>query len=266
MSNEPASAVITGFIPTHGHGRMHYREAGRGDALILIPTNGGSAYQYDGVMAALAKSFRVIAWDMPGHGDSDAVARHYSIEDYSCALAAFMDALGIKAAHISGCSVGGSISVCFASQYPQRTLSAVIVETPFRSFDEWGARWSHTEGNFGIPTQNAHDIKERVAHVDDALVTRWNVDRNKAGAKLMMSVMWAIRQFDVQSAVTNIRCPAMILYGRRGPTIANRDRFAAAAPSLPIEVIENSGHFPMLDAPDVFAATLAKFCTAAKKH
>jgi aminopeptidase N len=43
------------------------------------------------VIPALARQFRVIAWDMPGHGDSDPVTRHYSIADYCAALAAFHD-------------------------------------------------------------------------------------------------------------------------------------------------------------------------------
>jgi len=265
MTNQKAGAVKEGFAQTNGHGRMHYHEAGSGDPLILIHTNGGSAYQYAGVMETLARDFRVIAWEMPGHGDSDPVSRHYSIEDYCAALAAFMDALDIKAAHVSGCSCGGSISVGFASLYGHRTLSTVIVETPFRTYDEWGARWSHTEANFGIPTQPAHEVKERIAAADEALLTRWNIDRNKAGGKLMISVMWAMRQFDVKAGVLNIRVPAMVLYGARGPTISMRDRFSAAVPHMAIKALDNCGHFPMLDDPAAFAATLKGFCSTAKK-
>ena len=61
----------------------------------------------EAVAPLLAKHFRVIAWDMPGHGDSDRIARHYSVEEHAKALAALMTALKIKAAHISGASIGG---------------------------------------------------------------------------------------------------------------------------------------------------------------
>ena len=84
-SNVGTPAFREGFVQTNGHGRMHYLEAGSGTPLVLIHTNGGSAHQYAGVMPALARQFRVIAWDMPGHGDSDPVTRHYSIADY-CAF------------------------------------------------------------------------------------------------------------------------------------------------------------------------------------
>lgn len=221
-----------GYAQTNGHGRMHYHEAGdrNGESLILIHTNGGSAYQYAKVLPLLAGRFRVIAWEMPGHGDSDPLSRHYSIEDYCAALAAFLDALSIPAAHIAGVSCGGSIAVGFPSLYHLRALSTVIIDKPFRTSDEWGARWAHTEANFGIVINSVEDVKQRLNKVDDAVLTRWNIDRGKAGPKQMVSVMWAMRDFDVEKNVRNIRCPAMVPYGAKGPAISLRERFEKAVP------------------------------------
>jgi len=259
MTNITSISIKDSYAQTNGHGRMHYLEAGSGETVILIHTNGGSVHQYKESMTSLAQNYRVIAWDMPGHGDSDPLIRHYSIEDYCAALAAFMDALEIPVAHISGCSCGGTISVGFAGLYHHRTLSTAIVETPFRTDDEWGARWDHVEGNFGIPTQSAEEVGHRLSNATEALVTRWNIDRNKAGGKLMVSVMWAMRQFDVNAGILNIRRPAMILYGAKGPTIAMRDRPEKSVPQITITVLPASGHFPMLDEPLAFANTLGQF-------
>jgi pimeloyl-ACP methyl ester carboxylesterase len=259
MAANPLLAVNDRFVSVHGHGRQHYKDAGSAEPLILIHTNGASAWQYAEVFPLLLTRFRVIAWDMPGHGDSDAIARHYSVEDYADALNGFMEALGLSSAHISGCSIGGSICVAFAVRYPARTRSTVIVETPFRTEAEWNANWAHVEANFGLPTQNAQQMGERVARVDEARLTRWNIDRNKAGARTMVDVMWAIRGFDVGAAAKAIQRPAMILYGKRGPTIAGLERFKATAPQIPIQVLEGSGHFPMLDEPAAFAEILTSF-------
>lgn len=261
MAADLLLAVNDRFVAVHGHGRQHYKEAGSGEPLILIHTNGASAWQYTEVFPLLLTRFRVIAWDMPGHGDSDALARHYSVEDYADALNAFMAALSLQSAHVSGCSIGGSICVAFAARYPTRTRSTVIVETPFRTEAEWNANWGHVEANFGIPTQTGQQMGERVAQVDDARLTRWNIDRNKAGARTMVDVMWAIRGFDVGAAAKAIQRPAMILYGKRGPTVAGQDRFKTAAPQIPIQVLEGSGHFPMLDEPTAFAEILTSFCS-----
>ncbi len=260
MANAPLLAAHDRFVAVHGHGRQHYQDAGSGEPLILIHTNGASCRQYAEVLPHLLPRMRVIAWDMPGHGDSDPIQRHYSVEDYADALAGYMQALDIGSAHVSGCSIGGSICVAFASRYPQRVRSTVIVETPFRTEAEWASSWAHVEGNFGLPTQTAQQMGERVAQVDDARLARWNIDRNKAGARTMVDVMWAIRQFDVGAAAKAIQRPATILYGKRGPTIAGRERFAQAAPNIPIQVMEGSGHFPMLDEPAAFAEIVGGLC------
>ncbi len=259
------SATRDGFVKTKTYGRIHYREAGFGHhrpALMLMHTNGGSAHQYETLAPLLAQHFHVISWDMPGHGDSDRIQRHFSMEDHARALAALMSALKIKAAHISGASVGGSVTLAFASLFPLRTLSAVPVETPCRNFDEWGANWHHTEGNFGLPLQTTAQIKERVAVVDAALEQRWNIDRCKAGAWAMVDVMWGIREFNAVAAAKKIKKPMLIVYGRKGPTIALKDRLTGAAPKARLAIMENSGHFPMLDEPSAFAALYIKFCGA----
>ncbi len=121
MHDQNNVAIKDGFVKTKRHGRLHFLETGSGEALILIPCNGGSAYEYERVLPLLAPHFRVIAWDIPGHGDSDPID-FYSIEDFADAVAATLDALKIKAAHVGGCSVGGSITSAFASRYPTRTL------------------------------------------------------------------------------------------------------------------------------------------------
>lgn len=251
------------FILTAAHGRMHWFEAGSGSPMILIHTNGGSAYQYTKVFEYLSSKHRVISWEMPGHGDTDPLSRHYSIEDYCDALACFMDVMDIPAAHVAGTSCGGTIVACFANRFASRTLSVAIVETPLRNYDDWGARWGHTEGNFGLPTQSIEEVSQRVANVDEAFLTRWNIDRNKAGAKTMMSVMWAMRNYDVQKAVASVTRPAMMVYGAKGPTIGLRDRLEKLNPKLPVAVLDHSGHFPMLDEPQRFAQILADLAKSA---
>jgi pimeloyl-ACP methyl ester carboxylesterase len=250
------------FVLTPGHGRMHWFEAGSGTPFILIHTNGGSAYQYAGCFEHLGQAHRCIAWEMPGHGDADPLPRHYSIEDYCDALASFLDVMNIPAAHVAGTSCGGTIVACFANRFASRTLSASIVETPLRTSDEWAARWDHTEGNFGLPTQTKEEVGRRLNHVDDAVVARWNIDRNKAGAKLMMSVMWAMRNFDVQGAVASVQRPAMMVFGAKGPTISLRDRLQTLNPGMAVAVLEDSGHFPMIDEPQRFSQVLAGFAQA----
>ena len=52
----------------------------------------------------------------------------------------------------------------------------------------------------------------------------------------------------------------MIVYGKKGSTVALSDRLTGAAPKAKLHIMENSGHFPMLDEPSAFAALYIKFC------
>lgn len=224
-------------------------ELGKGPTLVLVHTNGGSLHQYVELLPTLAEKFRVILWDLPGQGDSDPLCRHYSIEDYCSALAELLDAMHADTAHVAGCSCGGTISAGFGSLYAKRTLSVTIMEAPFRTEAEWRAYWPNIEANFGIPLQSRAEVERRLNVVDDAVLHRWNADRNKAGAKTMVDMMWAMRDFDIGAHVRDLRCPTKVIYGAKGPALSMRARFTEAREGIAIHVLAGSGHFPMLDEP-----------------
>ena len=121
-----------GFVDTR-HGCIHYYEQGSGLPLILLHSNGASAHQYNDTLSEFAKTWRVIAMDMPGHGDSDPITRHYSIERYADAVVALMDALKIDRAAVAGDSVGGSICLALSRDHAHRLTASVISECPLRT-------------------------------------------------------------------------------------------------------------------------------------
>jgi pimeloyl-ACP methyl ester carboxylesterase len=72
-----------------------------------------------------------------------------------------------------------------------------------------------------------------------------------------------MRDYDIQAAVASVTRPAMVLFGGKGPTVGLRGRLEKLAPRMPVTVLENSGHFPMLDEPERFAQALADFARTA---
>jgi pimeloyl-ACP methyl ester carboxylesterase len=247
-----------GFAVT-SYGRIHYLHEGRGQPLILLHSNGCSAYQYQDVLAPLARDHHVIALDMPGHGDSDPITRHQTVADYADAVIDFMDALGLDRASVLGSSVGGSICVKLGACHGERVDGLVIVETPARNAEEAAKQWPRTERNFGVATQTAEQIRERFRQVTPEFLTRWNIDRNKAGVKTMIDVMWALREYDVLSDLPKITRPALLIFGDRGPSVAKVDLFKERMPTAASEVMRDCGHFPMIDDPSGFVAVVGGF-------
>ena len=244
-----------GFASTR-HGRIHYLEAGTGSPLLLLHSNGCSAHEYIASMPGLAAEHRCIAWDMPGHGDSERSPRHLRVIDYADAVIALMDALGIARAHVCGASIGGMVCIALGARAPERLLSTIIVEAPLRSTADWAAQWARIEAQFSIPSQTLDALKGRFRAVTPALLGRWNIDREKAGAWRMVDVMWAIRDYDAIADLPRITAPAAVIVGDTGPVFGHRERYAELLPAAPLTVMQDAGHFPMLDDPGAFSAAV----------
>src|SRR3981189_1958306 len=110
-SGQPEGGFVAGPF-----GRIHYLAMGAGAPLVLLHSVGSSAYEFEQVIGRLAEHFHVVAWDMPGHGDSDPLPRHLTIADYSTALFSLIQRLGIEQPHLLGTSIGAQIVACAANQ------------------------------------------------------------------------------------------------------------------------------------------------------
>jgi pimeloyl-ACP methyl ester carboxylesterase len=177
-----------GFAATKSHGRIHYLEAGAGPVILLMHSNGNSAYEYDELIALLADRYRVIAMDFPGHGDSEPPKRHYTVGDYGDCAIELMDALDIRTASILGSSIGGAVCIDIGVRHADRVESLFVVESPLRTAEQWRERWFVTEKGYGILVQTAEQLKPRLRHVSEDLLERWNIDRGKAGTWAMMAL------------------------------------------------------------------------------
>jgi pimeloyl-ACP methyl ester carboxylesterase len=104
---------------------MNYETQGSGEPLILIPYLAADHACYAFQVAEYSKHFTCISLDPRGAGESDKPDGAYSTELFADDVAAFMGAIGVETAHVSGLSLGGAIGLWLASKYPERvkTLS-----------------------------------------------------------------------------------------------------------------------------------------------
>src|ERR1700722_15306676 len=100
--------------------RTRVLEAGDGPALVMIHGTGGHLEAYARNVRVLSEHFRVVLYDMIGHGYTDKPDRPYTIDVMSDHLVATLDALGIERAHLSGESIGGWVAARSAAHHPDR--------------------------------------------------------------------------------------------------------------------------------------------------
>jgi len=105
------------------HGEQH-----SGTPIICLHGIGGSQDSFLPQLAYFGDTQRILAWDMPGYGES-ALLENTSFSSLTQALLAFMDALEISQAHIIGHSIGGMIAQELALCHPQRVASLALLAT-----------------------------------------------------------------------------------------------------------------------------------------
>ncbi len=115
-------------IPSN-HIHLYYEEHGHGQPLVFIHGLGSSTKDWESQVPEFSKSYRVITFDLRGHGQSDKPAGPYQIPMLAADLAGLFQALSIPSAHLVGLSLGGAVAFQFAIDYPAKVKTLTIVNS-----------------------------------------------------------------------------------------------------------------------------------------
>src|SRR5678815_963806 len=115
--------------------KIHYKSYGKGkDALVLIHGWTCNLENWRDQIPEFAKRNRVIALDLPGHGQSDKPQIAYTMDLFANAIDAVMRDAKVEHAVLVGHSMGTPVARQFYRKYPQKTLAIVIVDGGLRLF------------------------------------------------------------------------------------------------------------------------------------
>lgn len=117
-------------IPTRA-GRVAYYELGSGPTVLLLHATLHDRHDFDPILETLARRYRTIAVDWPGHGDSDPVdaTMEPSAPLFADVLEDVVDDLGLTRAVLIGNSVGGFAAARLAINRPESVAGLVLVNT-----------------------------------------------------------------------------------------------------------------------------------------
>ena len=129
-----SAAHKSGFVTANGI-RLHYLDwGGLGPVLILIHGGLDNAHIFDDLAPAFADHFRVIAYDLRGHGLSEA-KEPFDAMTRAGDLRGLMDSLRIAKAHLAGWSLAGNDITAMAGTHPERVDRIVYLEGAY----DWGS-------------------------------------------------------------------------------------------------------------------------------
>ena len=122
--------------------RTNYRVDGSGAQWVTFVTGiANDLSLWDGQVPALERDFRILRYDLRGHGGSEATPGDYSIELLVSDLKALLDSAKVKKTHLAGLGLGGALAQAFAIAHPDRVLRLMPCCCRARMVPDFAAMW-----------------------------------------------------------------------------------------------------------------------------
>jgi pimeloyl-ACP methyl ester carboxylesterase len=265
------------------HGReVGYLAGGEGPVLLLIHGIAGSCENWRDVLEPLARHHTVIAPDLPGHGMSAGGPGDYSVGNLATGLRDLMMLLGHERVTLVGHSLGGGVAMQFAYLFPEMVERLVLV-----SSGGLGPEVSPVLRAAALPGADLFiaataGVGQRVGGLlgrglsaigmrpapDLAEVARGYASlAEPRRRKAFLATLRAVVGTEGQRVSASDRLylaeevPVLLVWGARDPIIpvAHAEDAHSTLPGSRLEVFEEAGHLPQLEAPGRFIAVLERF-------
>ena len=239
------------------------RVEGPADAppVLLINSLGSTNDLWSQQVAAWSSHFRVIRYDMRGHGQSPAPDGEYSLADLGADAIRVLDSVGVAQAHVCGISIGGLTTMWLGINRPERVGRLVIANTAARVGTR--ERW----------TERAAKVRaEGLGPIADLNMTTWFSEAFRAAQPAVIEKFHrmvagnnpdgyvgccaALREADLRDQLAAITAPSLVVAGAFDPTtpVADaefiRDQVPGSAlltlPAAHLSNVECAGMFSRL--------------------
>lgn len=239
--------------------RVAERNPGAPLSIVFVHGLGGRLEQWAPVLHRLGPGLHGIAFDLPGHGESDAPeGGDFSVPALAAAIGAVAAACGLRRFVLVGHSLGGLLAIEYAGRYPERVEGLLLVDSN------------------GDATQLPQDERESVVRAveDDAhgeLHLHWRQILFDAEPEV------AIKVFDDLDATAPETLAGALAGGLDYSPLAAFDRYPGVVealvtplnsmpfslhrlrPNLPVKTLIDSSHWLMMDRPQDFCTVLWDF-------
>ncbi len=265
----PALAVLVlalGLIELRGVGAPPtplHRAFGHGPTIVLVHGLGSRAEHWLPVARKLAREYRVVLVELPGHGSSD-MPEPFSLERATQSLVQALEADSRGPVILVGHSVGGLVAVSAALAQPQRVRGLVLVETLLEPQvggterdamlqalnDDYQGLLRSAFTAFGRDSAQGLELYREAAQVDSVNLKRWirlalTADLAEPARKLAMPVLAVL-------------APHSWPPSEAWPVTAAAMGYAGIPDVHPVRITD-CGHFIMLDRPNELARVIARF-------
>jgi 3-oxoadipate enol-lactonase len=237
-------------------------------AVVLGHSLGSNSDMWGYQLPLLATRYRVLVYDLPGHGESDPPVKEDSFDDLASDLATLLEHMGISQATLVGLSIGGMIAQHFALLYPDRLQAMVLCSTGFQT-DEAGKKI------FGdrIAQVSERGIEPQV----DASMSRWFTPQflsdapatiewvrrmyRKTSPAGFINACRAVLELNTLDRLPDITAPTLLVPGELDPTfpVSVSRNMQSRIKNAELKVLAGAAHIGNVERPHEFNEILFKF-------
>ena len=249
--------------------RIAYTRAGAGPPLVMLHGAPCDSRTWQWMLPDLSRDHTVVAWDVPGFGESSDIDDNWRAPQFADALAGFIAALALEQPHLVGHSFGTMVALSLFARHPAVPASLVLVG----GYAGWAGSLPPDEvqrrlqmfvgmaelGDAFDPKSYPGLFSELIpADRDAALATmmRENVRRATIRAAGHIGA-----ETDLRPVLPTVDVPTLILHGAadaRSP-LANAEALHAAIPTSQLVVLPKLGHACVVEDPEACAAEIRSF-------
>jgi 3-oxoadipate enol-lactonase len=260
-SSRPAGVVLAA-APVSGPSRA--------PVLVLGNSLGTSAAVWDRQVPQLQRSFRLLRFELPGHGGSAAPAGEYTIAGLGAGVLGLLDSLGVDRVGYCGTSLGGMIGMWLAAHAPDRiaALGLVCTSAYLPPAAGWLARAEavRADGMASIcgPVMSRWFTPAYTAH-EPTVVDAFRAEFERTDLVGYAGCCAAIERMDLRPVLAAITAPTLVLAGADDLATPpeHGEVIARGVAGARLEVIPGAAHLAAVSAPDrVSAALLSHLRTA----
>ncbi|HJP94181.1 MAG TPA: alpha/beta hydrolase [Pyrinomonadaceae bacterium] len=242
--------------------RIHYKSYGKGrDALVLVHGWTCNLDFWRDQIPDFAKRNRVIALDLPGHGQSDKPQIAYTMDLFADAIDAVMRDAKVEHAVIVGHSMGTPVARQFYRKYPQKTLAIVIVDGGLRPFGTKEMREQFLSMFRGpnYKEAGAQMFSQISGTLPAAEKERISSSFASTPQYVLVSAMENMNQ-DSLYGPDKINVPVFAILAKSPFWTPDTEQFLhSLAPDLELQWWEGVGHFLMIERPKQFNEAVIAF-------
>jgi 3-oxoadipate enol-lactonase len=219
-------------------------------------------------MKPLEADFRVLRYDIRGHGKSETPSGAYSLDLLSEDAVALLDALEIEKVHWVGLSLGGMIGQCLALNHPRRLQSLALCDTAAAIAPEaqplWEERIDAVREN-GLAPQLEPTMERWFTpfflHSNSSMLEVIRKEFLATPAQGYLGCIHAIRELDCLGKLSRIKIPTLIMVGEEDPgtPVSASEAMHQVIPHSKLVVIPSARHLSNVEQPKVFNEILSMF-------